>query len=183
MGVENTGTIIGMSGYVVEAQFLYEKPRINDILYLDNDPNVKFQVHKTSKTGGFYCIVLGSLEGLHRGAKVVNSKEQLMIPVGNEVLGRAIDIFGDSKDGLGAIGSQLKQPIHKGVPAYENIVTSYEILETGIKVVDLFAPLIKGGKTGLFGGSGVGKTVLLTEILHNVINKDKEKNVSVFFVV
>lgn len=187
MGVEitntltkNIGRVLSITGYVVEVEFLNEKPRINDILYLEETPEIRLQVQKSSNKGNFYCVVLGMLQGIHRGAKVINTHEQLMIPVGAAILGRALDIFGKAKDGLGEINSTESSPIFQKIPEFEDIVVSYQILETGIKVIDLFAPLIKGGKTGLFGGSGVGKTVLLTEILHNIINKDRDKNVSVF---
>lgn len=180
MEINNVGQIIGITGFIVEVEFLSEFPRINDLLYLEDNPEIRLQVNKSSDKGRFYCIVLGSREGIYRGARVVNTRNQLIIPVGDSILGRALNIFGEPKDGLGEILSSETLPVLRNTTDAANIVTSYEILETGIKVVDLFAPLIKGGKTGLFGGSGVGKTVLLTEILHNVINKDKEKNVSVF---
>lgn len=176
----NIGKIVGISGFVVEVEFMSNKPRIYDVLYLQDNPNNKLQVHKSSASGTFYCIVLGNLEGMYRGAKVVNTRSQLLVPVGNALLGRALDIFGNAKDGMSEIPNDVTREIFPLRDNVGNIDTTYEILETGIKVVDLFAPLIKGGKTGLFGGSGVGKTVLLTEILHNVINKDKDKNVSVF---
>ncbi len=174
------GRVIGIDGAVVEVEFLRVKPRIYDMLVLKNDTEVKLQVQKSSRIDCFYCIALGPLYKIHRGSIVINTDQQLLTPVGNEVLGRVMNVFGEAKDGKGPIVTKESRPIYQPSPDYEDIVSSLEVLETGIKVVDLFAPLIKGGKTGLFGGSGVGKTVLLTEILHNIINKDKEKNVSVF---
>ncbi len=180
MEIENKGIITAINGYVVEVEFLNVKPDIYDILYLENDPLLKMQVHSSSSVDRFYCIVLGSLEGLSRNAYVINSRQKLTIPVGKDILGRAIDIFGTKKDNLGEFNPTIFKPVLFNSDSVKNPDTHYTILETGIKVVDLFAPLIKGGKTGLFGGSGVGKTVLLTEILHNILNTDKEKNVSVF---
>ncbi|RJR28003.1 F0F1 ATP synthase subunit beta [candidate division WWE3 bacterium] len=182
MNEENkpTGKIIGINGSIVEVEFLVDKPTINDLLILVDNPKVKMQVYRSASHTSFYCITLGSLTEISRGSVVYNTGEQLQVPVGDHVLGRVIDIFGEAKDGKGDISTDNIRPIFKATPSYEEIKSNIEILETGIKVVDLFAPLIAGGKTGLFGGSGVGKTVLLTEILHNIINKDKEKNVSVF---
>ena len=174
------GRVVALRGPVVEVEFLSIKPRIYDVLVVENAVNTAMQVQKSISQNTFYCVLLVGASAVFRGAKVINTGKQLMIPVGVETLGRVMDIFGEAKDGLGEIKTMKKRAILGQAPESENIVPTHEVLETGIKVVDLFAPLIKGGKTGLFGGSGVGKTVLLTEILHNVINKDKEKNVSVF---
>jgi len=174
------GKVIGISGAIVEVEFLTKKPKMNDLLVLRDNPDIKMQVYRSASTSSFYCIALGDLTYLSRGSVVYNTGEQLQTVVGEAALGRVMNIFGDPKDGKGPINSDQKRAIFNVPPSHESIESSIEILETGIKVVDLFAPLIKGGKTGLFGGSGVGKTVLLTEILHNIINKDKEKNVSVF---
>ncbi len=177
---KDIGRVVALRGPVVEVEFLGEKPQIYDMLVLENDNKTMMQVQKSATQSTFYCMLLGDATAIYRGIRVVNTKKQLTVPVGVETLGRVMDIFGEAKDGLGEIKTEKTRAIFGHAPESENIVPTHEVLETGIKVVDLFAPLIKGGKTGLFGGSGVGKTVLLTEILHNVINKDKEKNVSVF---
>lgn len=174
------GKVVGVTGSIVEVEYLTDPPEIFDLLILADDPSVRLQVYKSSRKACFYCIAFGPIEHIYRGAAVINTGSQLMTPVGNAVLGRVMNVFGEAKDGKGAISSEKSRPIFRGTPDYSKVSSSLELLETGVKVVDLFAPLIKGGKTGLFGGAGVGKTVLLTEILHNIINKDKEKNVSVF---
>jgi F-type H+-transporting ATPase subunit beta len=110
----------------------------------------------------------------------VNTNEKLKVPVGEKVLGRVMDLFGSPLDGEGPIESNSSTDVFGDPPTYSETTADVKFMETGIKIVDLFAPLLKGGKVGLFGGSGVGKTVLLTEILHNIINKDLGKNVSVF---
>jgi F-type H+/Na+-transporting ATPase subunit beta len=181
LGKNSFGKIIGVKNYVIEVEFgSDDRPNIQDVLALEEDPTIRMAVYKSASENTFYCFSLAPLEKMHRGAKVLNTRKSLSIPVGTNVLGRVIDVFGNPKDGLGEITKDVEKPLYGEAPDYADISSQKEILETGIKVVDMFAPLIKGGKTGLFGGSGVGKTVLLTEILHNVINKDKEKNVSVF---
>jgi len=138
------------------------------------------QVFKSSGLTGFYCIALSSVEEIYRGDHVVSTQKPLQVPVGEGVLGRVLNLFGELKDKKGEVKfSQIKSIFQKS-PGYLSVSSKQRVLETGIKVLDLFAPLVKGGKTGLFGGAGVGKTILLTEILHNIVNKDKEKTVSVF---
>jgi len=177
----STARVIGVKGFVAEVEFMGEnKPQINDILVLENNNRVKMQVFKSSSKNNFYCLILNYVEDVYRGAKVLNTQRPLFVPVGDPILGRVIDIFGGPVDGRGALKGAQFQPIYQQAPIYTQIPESLEVLETGIKVVDLFCPIIKGGKAGLFGGSGVGKTVLLTEIMHNVVGSEKEKNVSVF---
>ena len=117
---------------------------------------------------------------MFRGAKVANTQTQILFPVGQSVLGRVFDIFGSPLDDKGGIQEIESAPIHKFSGKIGQVITKQEIQETGIKVLDLFTPLIKGGKMGLFGGAGVGKTILLTEILHNIVGRAKETSVSVF---
>ncbi len=178
---KSAGTIIGIRENVVDIEFRGEhKPSVYNILALQDNSKVKFLVIKTSAVNSFYCLLLDPQQQISRGMLVADTEEKISIPVGDAVLGRIIDLFGEEIDGGAEISSQEKLPIFSDPPNYEELSTKTEILETGIKVVDLFAPLVKGGKVGLFGGSGVGKTVLLTEILHNVVNRDREKNTSVF---
>ncbi|OGC45439.1 F0F1 ATP synthase subunit beta [candidate division WWE3 bacterium RBG_19FT_COMBO_34_6] len=173
--------VIGVKGFVVEIEFMGdEKPKLNDILILSDNQNVKLQVFRSSSKNSFYCLCLSNIEEVYRGAKVINTKKPLYVPVGEGVLSRVIDIFGNAVDGRGKIKSDIYLPIYKDSPSYTQVPQHLELMETGIKIIDLFAPILKGGKTGLFGGSGVGKTVLLSEILHNIIGKDREHNVSVF---
>lgn len=174
------GKVVGINGSIVEVEFLKGNPSINSLLTLDSNPDVKLLVYKSAVSNSFHCINLKPTLPVSRGSSVTFSGQELTTKVGDAILGRIIDIFGESKDGKGPIETGESLPVFRPTPDYAQIQSSLELLETGIKVVDLFAPLIRGGKTGLFGGSGVGKTVLLTEILHNIINKDKERNVSVF---
>lgn len=177
----STARVIGIKGFVAEVEFMGEhKPEINEILILEDNHEVKMQVFRSSSRNNFYCLCLTNVEQVYRGAKVINTKETLRVPVGDSILGRVIDIFGLPVDGRGELNTQQYQPIYQDAPIYTQVPESVELLETGIKVVDLFCPIIKGGKAGLFGGSGVGKTVLLTEIMHNVVGREREKNVSVF---
>ena len=178
---EQLGKVKSLKGYIVEAEFMGNlKPNINDILVLEKDTSVKMQVYKSSGLTTFYCISLTHISGVGRGLNVINTQQPLTVPIGEQMLGRVIDLFGTAKDSKPAINTNESTSIYQNPPPYTQVQSNTDLLETGIKVVDLFSPLTKGGKTGLFGGSGVGKTILLSEILHNIVNKDKEKNVSVF---
>ncbi len=176
-----TARVIGAKGFVVEVEFMGEaKPALNDVLILEDNESVKLHVFKSSSKNKFYCLCLATIEGVYRGAKVVNTNKPLYVPVGDGVLGRVIDVFGGPVDGKGPINSDTYLPIYRESPEYMDVPDKLEVLETGIKIIDLFCPIIKGGKAGLFGGSGVGKTVLLAEIMNNIIGQDRERNVSVF---
>lgn len=178
---EPFGKIINIKDVVVEVEFNNDpKPEIHDMLTLQEDKSVKLQVAESAGPERFYCINLSTSAPLYRGATVVNTNEKMKVPVGERTLGRVMDLFGNPLDGLGPIEAKDKSEIFKEAPSYSETSDDVTFMETGIKIVDLFAPLLKGGKVGLFGGSGVGKTVLLTEILHNIINKDLGKNMSVF---
>lgn len=175
------GRIINVKNVVVEVEFIDDpKPNIHNILTLEEDSSVRLQVVESAAPNRFYCINLTSVAPLYRGAVVIDTNEKLKVPVGEKVLGRVMDLFGRPLDGLGQIISDKSWEVFRTPPTYSETSTDVKFIETGIKIIDLFAPLLKGGKVGLFGGSGVGKTVLLTEILHNIINKDIGKNVSVF---
>lgn len=176
-----TARIIGIKGFVAEVEFMEEdKPELNDILVLEDSDEVKLQVFRSSAKNKFYCLTLSHVEQIYRGAKVINTHKPLHVPVGEGVKGRIIDVFGGPVDGLGEIDAEAYLPIFRESPPYTEVPDKLEILETGIKVLDLFCPLVKGGKAGLFGGSGVGKTVMLSEIMNNIVGRDQEKNVSVF---
>ena len=115
------------------------------------------------------CVAMDSTDGLRRGARVVDSGGPIEVPVGEAVLGRLFNVIGEPIDGKGAIGSEVpRMPLHRPAPAHQDQVTSDEMLETGLKVLDLICPFARGGKLGLFGGAGVGKTVILTELINNV---------------
>lgn len=181
---DNSGRIISIKGQVLEIVFPHKKPKANDLLVLESDSNVKMQVYSSKGEGIFYCILLTDTVNLKRQEKVINTGKTLTSPVGEGVLGRIINIFGEPLDGLGEIKNTEVWPIIRQAPLYTDFPSHEQILETGIKVIDLFCPILKGGKMGLFGGAGVGKTVLLTEIIHNIVQVSKtpsaKKNVSVF---
>lgn len=175
---KKTGKVVGVRGQVAEVEFGGEKPGMWEILAVDG---TVLQVYSSSKGGTFYCYVLAGAEKLARGMEVVSTGEVLQIPVGETVLGRVMDIFGHAVDGQGELVSEKKSPIFRETVSYSELVAEAAVWETGIKAIDLFAPLVRGGKMGLFGGAGVGKTLLLTEILHNVVTLGKKDNkVSVF---
>jgi F-type H+-transporting ATPase subunit beta len=173
------GKVISIKGQVIEVRFRNYKPSIKDLLVLQDDEGVKMEVHASSGSDTFYCLALSSTDKLYRGASVVNTQKQIQFPVGTELLGRVVDIFGEPIDGGVDLRTNAASPIHIR-PSRKGILTKREVLETGIKVLDLFSPFVKGGKMGLFGGAGVGKTILLTEMLHNIVGRDEGKSVSVF---
>ena len=113
-------------------------------------------------------VAMDSTDGLARGMKAINLGEPITVPVGPATLGRLINVIGQGIDGLGEIKSEVRYPIHRPAPAFESLSTKKELFETGIKVIDLLEPYSKGGKTGLFGGAGVGKTVIIMELIHNI---------------
>ncbi|KKS77249.1 MAG: ATP synthase subunit beta [Candidatus Woesebacteria bacterium GW2011_GWB1_43_14] len=172
------GKVITIRGQVVEVHFSKEKPNIFDVLTLEEDKDSWLEVHASASKDSFYCLPLAPVQNFWRGAIVVRRAIQINFPVGKELLGRVVDIFGRPLDGLASISTKESLPIHR-IDVARGVLTGQELLETGIKVIDLFAPLIKGGKMGLFGGAGVGKTMLLTEILNNIVSR-QPNTVSVF---
>ncbi len=173
------GIITSVRGYIVEVEFDGVKPAIHDVLTLQDDTSIVLEVYASSRENAFYCYSLTSTEKLYRGAVVINTVEPLMFPVGPQMLGRAVGMFGNPQDTKGEIKTSGKWPIHSNRHKTLDIVSDSSILQTGIKIVDMFCPIVVGGKVGLFGGAGVGKTMLLTEFLHNVLEKN-DKSVSVF---
>ncbi|MBW6441838.1 F0F1 ATP synthase subunit beta [Patescibacteria group bacterium] len=175
------GRVINIRDVVVEVEFLDDpKPVLHEILRLENNDGVILEVVESSDVNRFYCINVSGNSNFVIGSRVVSTGEKISVPVGKNMLGRVIDIFGRDLDGLGDIDFEKKLELFRKSPPYDESTVTVDFLETGIKIVDMFAPLLKGGKVGLFGGSGVGKTVLLTEILNNIINKDLGNSVSVF---
>jgi F-type H+-transporting ATPase subunit beta len=174
-----SGRIVSVKGQVIEVEFDRDKPTLKDVLVFEEDPDVRFEVYASSGPNTFYCLALGAIEKIYRGARVYNSQKQLLFPVGEPMLGRVVNIFGKPYDKLGPVGTKEFAPIHKSPVVGSQTQTKKNLVETGIKVIDLFCPLLGGGKMGLFGGAGVGKTMLLTEILHNVVST-KKNYVSVF---
>jgi len=186
---EPKGRITSINSHIVEVEFPSVKPSLHDILTLEKGEGgeVILEVIGSSTPTKFFCLSLSSSALLHKGAFVVNTKKQLSVPAGEKVLGRVFDVFGNPHDGLGELDKSEAYPVYSKVQnSVEEVKVPNHILETGIKAVDFFAPVSKGGKAGLFGGAGVGKTVLLTELIHNILilNKQKERGrVSVFSAV
>lgn len=177
---DNTGKVVSVMGHIAEVEFWGHMPKIHDILYLESDPETRMEVYSSASPHSFYCLALTSTSKMARGMKVISTDSALLMPTGMEMLGRVINIFGAPIDGLGEIKSSDSRPLYRAAPEYSDVLATEEIWETGIKVIDMFAPLLRGGKMGLFGGAGVGKTMLLSEILHNVVTLKKGENLSVF---
>jgi len=180
MQEKHAGKIQSVKGQIIEVEFKQNKPSIHDLLVLDTDKEIKMEVYSSSGSETFYCLALSETNSLFRGAKVLNTHMNILFPVGKSLLGRVVDVFGKPLDGAGELKTEEMLPIRKVTSFGRDVLTKELQLETGIKIIDLFAPFIKGGKMGLFGGAGVGKTILLTEILHNVVGSTKDSSVSVF---
>ena len=162
------GTIVQVIGAVVDAEFpRADVPKVNDALQLQ-EGSLVFEVQQQLGDGIVRTIALGTTDGLKRGLKVVNTAEPIKVPVGVETLGRIMDVLGRPIDEKGDIGAKEQWSIHRAAPSYEEQAGSQEVLETGIKVIDLLCPFAKGGKVGLFGGAGVGKTVNMMELIRNI---------------
>ena len=164
----STGTIVQVIGAVVDVEFPRDTiPKVYDALHLD-DRDLTLEVQQQLGDGVVRSIAMGSSEGLKRGLAVSNTGEPIAVPVGEKTLGRIMDVLGMPIDNAGDIGEEERWPIHRKPPTYEEQATSTELLETGVKVIDLIMPISKGGKIGLFGGAGVGKTVTLMELINNI---------------
>lgn len=176
--MNNVGKIVSVEGQVVTVEFDPKNPPLErDILVLKSDPSVKLEVVESINESNFYCLCFSSTEILTRGAEVTNTNSPILIPVGEEVLGRLVNIFGEPLDGGKPITTSKKMPIYSQQLPYDEVATHRDLLETGIKALDFFSPVLKGDKIGLFGGAGVGKTILLTEIMHNITNLSVKRSV------
>lgn len=174
------GKVVSVKGQIIEVEFTGEKPRIYDVLVYKEDPEVKMEVYTSASPNSFFCLALTDMTKLHHGADVVNTGEPIKMPVGPEMLGRVVDTLGVPQDGQGAINVKEQRPIIAREVSFANIHIPNELLETGIKAVDFFTPIVKGGKVGLFGGAGVGKTVIISEVIHNLVILNPKENVTVF---
>jgi F-type H+-transporting ATPase subunit beta len=172
------GYIISIRGEIIEVEFYKNPPFIGEILTLEEDPNVLIEAYSVSAKKTFLCLSLVKSNKLSRGARVKRTGKKLEVPVGKELLGRIIDIFGNPRDGLPPLKTLEKRSVYHAPPSYQDIVPGKELIETGIKIIDFFTPLRKGEELGIFGGAGLGKTVLLLELMHNVVFF--KKGVSVF---
>jgi F-type H+-transporting ATPase subunit beta len=175
-----TGRIISIKGQIIEVEFLDENPKLHDVLFYKEDPSITMEVYTSASPNSFYCLALASVNKLHHGLMVESTGQPIKVPVGQEMLGRVINALGEPQDGLGEITAKESRPIIADDINIADVHIPKETLETGIKVLDFFTPIIKGGKVGLFGGAGVGKTVIISEIIHNLVILNPEKNVSVF---
>ena len=164
------GTVVQIMGPVLDIRFDEDSlPELLQAICVENGENtIIAEVAQHIGDNVVRCIAMSSTDGLSRGAKAENTGAAISVPVGEECLGRVFNLLGQPIDGGEAIKTEERWPIHRSAPSYEEQETSTEILETGIKVIDLICPYAKGGKIGLFGGAGVGKTVLIMELINNV---------------
>jgi F-type H+-transporting ATPase subunit beta len=166
-----SGTTVQIIGAVVDVEFPSDQiPAIYHALIID-DVETTLEVQQQLGDGVVRTIAMGSSEGLKRGMSVSNTGGPISVPVGEKTLGRIMDVLGKPIDNKGDIGADSMMPIHRAAPSYEEQAATTELLETGIKVVDLIMPISKGGKVGLFGGAGVGKTVALMELIRNIAHE------------
>ncbi|MCP5139762.1 MAG: F0F1 ATP synthase subunit beta [Chromatiales bacterium] len=164
----SNGKVVQVIGAVVDVEFPRgEIPKIYDALLLD-EFDLTLEVQQQLGDGVVRTIAMGASEGLKRGLPVTNTGKPISVPVGEKTLGRIMDVLGKPVDEAGPVDSKERWPIHRAAPSYEDQAGATELLETGIKVIDLIMPIAKGGKVGLFGGAGVGKTVTLLELIRNI---------------
>lgn len=162
-----TGKIVQIIGAVIDVEFPQDAvPAIYEALKVES--GLTLEVQQQLGGGLVRCIALGSSDGLKRGLKVENTNNPIQVPVGTQTLGRIMNVLGEPIDEKGPIGEEERWGIHREAPSYEEQSNSTELLETGIKVIDLICPFAKGGKVGLFGGAGVGKTVNMMELIRNI---------------
>ena len=162
------GKIVQCIGAVIDVEFARESlPRVYDALIMEGS-ELTLEVQQQLGDGVVRTIALGSSDGLRRGMIVKNTGKQILVPVGTKTLGRIMDVLGRPIDEMGDIGAEQQMSIHREAPAFDELSASTELLETGIKVIDLICPFAKGGKVGLFGGAGVGKTVNMMELIRNI---------------
>ncbi|HEX19408.1 MAG TPA: F0F1 ATP synthase subunit beta [Acidiferrobacteraceae bacterium] len=164
----SSGEIVQVIGAVVDAEFPRSAlPKVYDALTVD-DSELTLEVQQQLGDGVVRCIAMGSSEGIRRGMAVSSTGAPISVPVGKGTLGRIMNVLGQPIDEKGDVKTDKTMPIHRKAPAYEELAISTELLETGIKVIDLMCPFAKGGKVGLFGGAGVGKTVNMMELIRNI---------------
>lgn len=172
------GTIKSVSGQIAQIEILSDNfPSLFEIIISDEHPDVILEVY-SQQTNTVYCLILSDPKNLYRGMRVFGTGSDLKVPVGKNVLGRVIDIFGAPQDGKGEVAMETRLSIYSTPPPLNAIKIDYEVLETGIKVIDFMIPLMKGGRIGIVGGAGVGKTIIITELLHNIT--EHYKGVGVF---
>ncbi|MBO6044073.1 MAG: F0F1 ATP synthase subunit beta, partial [Acetobacter sp.] len=165
----SVGHITGIKGPVVDVKFESNQPNILNALHVQLDGRVLvLEVAQEIGDHEVRCIAIDSTDGLVRGMEVLDTGTQISVPVGHETLGRILNVIGEPIDERGPVSTARRAPIHRDAPSFEEQASASEILMTGIKVVDLLCPYLKGGKIGLFGGAGVGKTVIIQELINNI---------------
>jgi F-type H+/Na+-transporting ATPase subunit beta len=183
---QNIGRVIQISGPAVDVQFeeatmppIYQSLQVvSEGFVVPYEINVILEVQQHIGEGRVRCIAMESTEGMVRGMKVIDLDGPITVPVGEATLGRILNVIGEPVDELGPVNAKERRPIHRAAPSFDEQSTSEEMFETGVKVIDLIQPFLKGGKIGLFGGAGVGKTVVIQELINNVASK--HGGVSVF---
>ena len=176
----NEGRVTQVIGPVVDIRFDKQLPELRTAIEIERKDDKPLVVEVAQHLGDdvVRCISMASTDGLVRDSKAVDTNHPIMVPVGDEVLGRMFNVLGEEIDGLAPLDASVKRmPIHRKAPDFEQQRTTTEILETGIKVIDLLCPYAKGGKIGLFGGAGVGKTVLMQELIHNIAKEHGGRSV------
>ncbi|VAW86454.1 ATP synthase beta chain [hydrothermal vent metagenome] len=164
----SSGNIVQIIGAVVDVEFPRDAmPKVYDALIVD-DKGLTLEVQQQLGDGIVRTIAMGTTDGVKRELKVSNTGDAIKVPVGTQTLGRIMDVLGEPIDEKGPIGEEVRRAIHQPAPAYDELAAATELLETGIKVIDLICPFAKGGKVGLFGGAGVGKTVNMMELIRNI---------------
>jgi F-type H+/Na+-transporting ATPase subunit beta len=176
---QNIGKVIQISGPAVDVQFeektmppIYQALKVvSDGFNVPTPINVILEVEQHLGEGRVRCVAMEATDGMVRGMQAIDQGGPITVPVGRETLGRVMNVIGEPVDELGPIGAKQTRPIHRQAPAFDEQSTREEMFETGIKVIDLIQPFLKGGKIGLFGGAGVGKTVVIQELINNVATK------------
>src|ERR1700757_5302066 len=174
--MENIGHVIQITGPAVDVQFteaamppIYQALKVvSDGFKVPSPVNVILEVQQHLGEGRVRCIAMEATEGMVRGMKAIDQGGPISVPVGRGTLGRVMNVIGEPVDQLGPIEFKERMPIHRPAPSFEEQATTAEMFETGVKVIDLIQPFLKGGKIGLFGGAGVGKTVVIMELINNV---------------
>lgn len=177
---EATGQVVQVLGGVVDVQFPPgQLPEIYDAIEVsrDGDEPLILEVEKHMGENWVRCIAMDTTDGLQRGRPARNTGQPISVPVGPQTLGRVFDVLGNPIDNLGPVEAEIHYPIHRPAPPFEEQATSVEVFETGIKVIDLIAPFTRGGKTGIFGGAGVGKTVIIMELIRSIATVHKGNSV------
>ena len=175
-----TGKIVQIQGGVVDVEFPpHQLPEIYEAIEIDRPgtDSLVLEVEKHLGHNWVRCVAMDTTDGLRRGDPVSTTGSPIMVPVGAAALGRIFNVLGRPIDELGPVNSQIKYPIHRPAPKFDDLATRTEILETGVKAIDLIAPFTKGGKTGIFGGAGVGKTIVITELIRSIATVHKGNSV------